>query len=407
MEETILVNPLNLNPSISNSKNFNQNVLISVPKNQYFTDFEELLKKDYLKQYFEEILTKLIYWDISPLPYEVVNFFVKNKENVVNLDESLIKNFKEINAIYQTVIKKENMCNNAVKIGSLNLLKAAFENGYSYIKYIDINTLDQDTFYCAITHGSLPCIEYLVEICKINIKYYYYDFEHYEQIYNVVANKGYIDVFCYLHKSKFGIEFARQTLDENEITDGALWSSNTVCAAAASGHLDIIEYLHKNSSQRDPYPTHYAALYGQLETLIYLNNNGYHWNSNTCSHAARGGHINILKYLHENGCPWTEYTCEEAVRCGYIDCFTYAHQNGCPMDQKIVVCAVINGKLNCLKYIIQNIGEEWKTKNITKFAAQYERLDCFIFLIEQGCPYDKEECLKVAKGECKQYILAN
>ena len=407
MEETILVNPLNLNPIIANSTNFKQNVLMSVPKNQYFKDVEELLKKDYLKQYLEEILTKLIYWDINPLPYEVVNFFVKNKENILILDECLIKKFDEINAINETIIKKKNMCNKAVKIGSLNLLKAAIENGYSFIKYIDINTLDQDTFYCAITHGSLPCIEYLVEICKFNIKYYYDDFEHYEQIYNVVASKGYLNIMAYLHKNKFGIEFARELYNENEITDGALWSSNTICNAAANGHLDIIEYLHKNSSYRDPYPTYHAASRGQLECLIYLNNNGYYWDSNTCSHAARGGHLNILTYLHEKGCPWSEYTCQEAARNGHIDCLIYAHQNGCPIDNKIVLITVMNGKINCFKYIIQHISDEWKTQSITKFAAEYNRLNCFTFAIEQGCPYDKEECLKVAKGECKQYILAN
>ena len=56
MEETILVNPLNLNPIIANSTNFKQNVLMSVPKNQYFKDVEELLKKDYLK-----LLTQFFY----------------------------------------------------------------------------------------------------------------------------------------------------------------------------------------------------------------------------------------------------------------------------------------------------------------------------------------------------------
>ena len=118
-------------------------------------------------------MIKLKYWDINPLPYDVVNFFVKNKENTVNLDEELLKYFAEINAIAQTVIKKENMCNNAVKINSVNLLKAAMENSYSVIKYTDIytytdiHTKDHDTFFCAIQHGSLSCIQYLNEISKI------------------------------------------------------------------------------------------------------------------------------------------------------------------------------------------------------------------------------------------------
>ena len=188
MEEPILFsNPENLNPIITQSKKFKQNESVSkqISENYYFNNFDDLFKKDFLKKYFEDILIKLKHWDINPLPYDVINFFVKNKENTVNLDEELLKYFAEINAIAQTVIKKENMCNNAVKINSVNLLKAAMENSYSVIKYTDtytytdIYTKDHDTFFCAIQHGSLSCIQYLTEIHKINLDYYYDDFEHY------------------------------------------------------------------------------------------------------------------------------------------------------------------------------------------------------------------------------------
>ena len=42
-----------------------------------------------------------------------------------------------------------------------------------------------------------------------------------------------------------------------------------------------------------------------------------------------------------------------------------------------------------------------------EYAAQYGHLNYFKYAIEHGCPWNKEECLKVAKGECKQYILDN
>jgi len=429
MEETILVNISNINSIISESNNFKEiicssykqstlesdvifnnieeNKSILIPKKYYFTDFEELFKKDFLKKYFEEILNKLKYWGINPLPYEVVNFFVKNKENTINLDKYLLKYFYEINAIAQTVIKKENMCNNAVKINSVNLLKAAMENGYSVIKYVNINRLENDTYYYAVQYGSLQCIQYLKEICKIDMDYYYDDFEHYEKIYNIVAGKGYIDILTYLHNNKFGIEFAKQTFNEDELTDGALWSGKTVCVAAGNGHKHILEYFRENSSYRDPYPTYYAAANGQLECLIYLNVNGYHSDSTTCSSAARGGHVNILKYLHENGCTWTKDTCTEAARNGHIECLIYAHEHGCLMDRTAVLVATMKGHIECMKYIVEHIGDEWKTESITKFAVEYDNLNCFKYAIEKGCPWNKKECLKIAKGECNNYILAN
>jgi hypothetical protein len=52
-------------------------------------------------------------------------------------------------------------------------------------------------------------------------------------------------------------------------------------------------------------------------------------------------------------------------------------------------------------------NEGWKSESITKYAAQYGHLNCLKYAHEHGCPWNKEECLKVAKGECKQYIFDN
>jgi hypothetical protein len=67
--------------------------------------------------------------------------------------------------------------------------------------------------------------------------------------------------------------------------------------------------------------------------------------------AADTGHLDCLKYAHEHGCPWDEETYSSAAYYGHLDCLMYAHKNGCPRN--------------------------------------------------------KEKCLRVAKGECKQYILDN
>ena len=77
------------------------------------------------------------------------------------------------------------------------------------------------------------------------------------------------------------------------------------------------------------------------------------------------------------------------------------------MDKTAVLVAAMKGNIDCFKYIVEHISDEWKTESITKFAAQNDHLNCFKYAIEKGCPYNKEDCLKVAKGECKQYILAN
>ena len=38
--------------------------------------------------------------------------------------------------------------------------------------------------------------------------------------------------------------------------------------------------------------------------------------------------------LHKNGCSWNEYTCLNAAWKGNLDCLKYAIENGCPYDKQ-------------------------------------------------------------------------
>ena len=118
--------------------------------------------------------------------------------------------------------------------------------------------------------------------------------------------------------------------------------------SAKEGFLDALTYAHKNKFSWNVHTSYYAALGGNLECLKYLHENGCPWNKMTCASVAESGHLKCLKYVHKNGCSWNKYTCEYAAKNGHLKCLKYAHENRCPI-------------------------------NI-------------------------EECLKIAKGECKEYL---
>jgi len=50
----------------------------------------------------------------------------------------------------------------------------------------------------------------------------------------------------------------------------------------------------------------------------------------TCQFAARVGNLSCLQY-DENG--WSTYTCQFAASVGNLSCLQYAHENGCPWNK--------------------------------------------------------------------------
>lgn len=101
------------------------------------------------------------------------------------------------------------------------------------------------------------------------------------------------------------------------------------------GYLDIIKYLHENGVDLDPYTCSHAATYGRLDCLKYAHENGCACNSggeNATYWAAQNGHLECLRYAHKNGCEWSDRVCEGASLQDRLDCFMYAIENGAPLN---------------------------------------------------------------------------
>ena len=370
MEETIFINLSDINPIISESNGFKslfdgvfrklpqpsvsppeimcklpiseeteENDSLQIPKKYNFENFEELflnsqesLKKiqknkelfeeenkklqELFKKNFEEVLNKLRFWDINPLPYEVLKYFFENKEHIINLDEDLVKYFEEINIIIKT--KKDDLRYEAARIGSLNLFKiihgvfrklqtpaaprracpecGAAENGYTWNTY---------TCICVARNGYLECLKYLHENgCPWN-----------EELCEKAAENGHLDCLRYAYEN------------------GCPWDEVTCSGAASSGQLDCLRYAHENGCPWSSNTCYLAAQNGHLDCLRYAHEHGCPWCSNTCESAASNGHLDCLRYAHEHGCPWYESTCRNASANGHLDCLRYAHEHGCPWDK--------------------------------------------------------------------------
>jgi hypothetical protein len=81
-----------------------------------------------------------------------------------------------------------------------------------------------------------------------------------------------------------------------------------------------------------------AAKSGNLEMVKWLHSISFPWNEWTCSHAAGTGNLEILMWLHSAGCPWDEKTCQAAADGGFRETLQWAIDHGCPepMDSSYI-----------------------------------------------------------------------
>jgi hypothetical protein len=181
-----------------------------------------------------------------------------------------------------------------------------------------------------------------------------------------------------------------------------------------------------------------AAFSGKLNTLIYLHENGCPWDYGVYNYAAKGGNFECLKYAHENGCyqtticidvdptpedleydvnkgyGWNCYTSILAAKSGNLDCLRYLHENGCKIKDYMSyggnVCngAAEGGNLECLKYLVNN-GCMWSVYTC-EIIAKFGNLEMLQYAHENGCYWDIDTCnmaMKYNNLDCLLYAYNN
>ncbi len=124
--------------------------------------------------------------------------------------------------------------------------------------------------------------------------------------------------------------------------------------AALNGHLDVLQWAHKNNCGNNLLTCSNAALNGHLHVLKWAHENGFRWSVFTCTFAALNGHLSCLQYLHDNGCEWDRWTCSNAAYYGHLDCLKYARENGCNWDNSVYNYARNRGHKELLNWALEN-----------------------------------------------------
>jgi hypothetical protein len=125
--------------------------------------------------------------------------------------------------------------------------------------------------------------------------------------------------------------------------------ATTCAAAAASGHLDALQWLREQQCDWNATTSAQAAEQGHLHILQWAREHHCPWDETTCSSAAKNGHLCVLQWARQQGCPWNADTCSEAARHGHLDVvrWVYEHLGDYHM---LCVSAAAGGQLHILQW---------------------------------------------------------
>jgi len=136
--------------------------------------------------------------------------------------------------------------------------------------------------------------------------------------------------------------------------------------AAKNGHLEVIKFLHENTSQGcTKYAIDYAACNGHLEVVKFLHENRQEGcTRDAIDYAACNGHLEVVKFLHENrqeGC--TKDAMNFAAIRGHLEIVKFLHENrteGCTED------AIVWGTIGCRREVVKSLKSvlRWSPFNL-------------------------------------------
>ncbi|EFA75795.1 hypothetical protein PPL_10850 [Heterostelium album PN500] len=137
-------------------------------------------------------------------------------------------------------------------------------------------------------------------------------------------------------------------------------SENDIDGAARSGNVDVVRYLHENTTVRC--------------TTDAMNN------------GAIDGHYEIVKFLNENRSEGCTSEAMDFAAYGYLDVVKYLHENrteGC--SEQAMLSASTRGHLEILKFLQEN-RTEGCSQSILDDTMRYGQFETFRYLLEKR-PY--------------------
>ena len=166
-----------------------------------------------------------------------------------------------------------------------------------------------------------------------------------------------------------------------------MWYRRTFAAAARGGHLHVVEHLCAIGGEWDDFTLIAAAASGHHHVLAYVHDRMKERNfdvqrvsPDACAAAARSGRLDTLQWLHARGFPWDARTCAAAASRGHGHILRWAREQGCPCDKPCVAHgACLYNHFGIAMELVES-GCPYDAADLASVAARAGRLDVIEWL---------------------------
>lgn len=293
------------------------------------------------------------------------NFDIDNLEMAIKYDKGEIIDFvlslKEFADNKYDIMQA--IANSAAKQGNINFLKLALESNVSIMESINI----------AAYTGNIHIV--IWAYANVNEQF---DFHN---IFNYAAQGGHI------HILEWGLSIGKNPDSE-------------ICTnASINGKLNVVKWCVSKNVIPDNDTFIAAISNNNLEILCWLYDNGFRWEDTLYDMFEYANTKEMCEWLHSINCQWHPDTLENMVNRPHL--LLWAYNKGCQLGNHDALLHEIveNGNIELLKWA-KHVGCVF-TNNIIIAAIYQGDYDIFLWLIQNGCPFNLEECMEIPTGSKK------
>jgi hypothetical protein len=176
-------------------------------------------------------------------------------------------------------------------------------------------------------------------------------------------------------------------------------------AAARSGHLHVIQWLHRNkcpNGKTGKKMVVAAAEAGHLHILKWAHKNDYAFHLQEANTAAISGQLGVLKWLRRKGFRPSQNIVHKVVRYGQLKVLKWLFSKGYQVGGDDFDISIAHGHIHILKWIQVITGQVDGVRNFQQIraaqnAALCGNIDMLKWLISNGFPWGWLTCGEIKK----------
>ncbi|KAK5578626.1 hypothetical protein RB653_008298 [Dictyostelium firmibasis] len=260
---------------------------------------------------------------------------------------------------------------------------ASMKGHLEIVKYLLDNRTEggENALSLAIENGHLEVVKYLDVHAK--------SLKTSDQSWNKAAENGHLEMCEYLHKNR---------------KEG--FTVFAVDKAAAKGHLEVVKYLIKNRLEGcTPTALNLAAKYNHAEICKFLIESKAPGNSNSICNAALTGNIHLVNFIHSKttyrvSANTFSYVCLNGD-FEMVKCLTLLDT---PMTYSAYEKAAQNGHFKIIEFLHFNRPNDFSSPQAANLAAQFNHYNTLRFLIKYRPESNPHTALKAASDNKNEKI---